>query len=83
MNSENTKRGNGSSIVVGVDGCASSKTAVRWAVQEASTHKLPLRIVHVTQWPVGPMCLHRSNSGHSWRRTARQCCGTHDTLPGK
>lgn len=50
-------------IVVGVDGSASSHTAVRWAAGEAAMHHVPLAIVHVApslsvaastlMWPAG------------------------------
>jgi nucleotide-binding universal stress UspA family protein len=37
-------------LVVGVDGSASSLTAVDWAVDEAARHGLPLRLVHGSLW---------------------------------
>lgn len=40
-------------ILVGVDGSAPSTAAVEWSAWEAVLHKVPLRIVHVMQWPAG------------------------------
>ncbi len=40
-------------VLVGVDGSDPSTSAVEWAAQEAVLHKVPLRIVHVMQWPAG------------------------------
>ena len=37
-------------IIVGTDGTASSKAAVRWAAREADRRHLPLRIVHAFDW---------------------------------
>ncbi|MEU3856553.1 universal stress protein [Streptomyces sp. NPDC028722] len=37
-------------LVVGVDGSASSLTAVDWAVDEAARHGLELRLVHASVW---------------------------------
>ncbi len=42
-------------ILVGIDGSASSTSAVRWAAREALLRKLPLQIVHVMKWPSGPI----------------------------
>ncbi|WP_086664218.1 universal stress protein [Lentzea kentuckyensis] len=39
-------------IVVGVDGSASALSAVTWAAQECSRHKVPLRLVHAYMLPV-------------------------------
>jgi len=39
------------SIVVGFDGTPESVTALRWAVEEAGTRAVPLRIVHVWEQP--------------------------------
>lgn len=51
-------------ILVGVDGSASSRVAVRWAAQEAAMRNVPLNLVHVISmptslsqaliWPEGP-----------------------------
>lgn len=40
-------------ILVGVDGSDPSTAAVEWSAREAVLHKVPLRIVHVMQWPAG------------------------------
>lgn len=40
-------------VLVGVDGSKPSTAAVEWAAKEAVRHKVPLRIVHVMQWPPG------------------------------
>jgi nucleotide-binding universal stress UspA family protein len=37
-------------VVVGADGTATSKAAVRWAAREAQRRGVPLRIVHVFDW---------------------------------
>ncbi|ALO92356.1 hypothetical protein SHL15_1179 [Streptomyces hygroscopicus subsp. limoneus] len=42
-------------IVVGVDGSGRSLRALLWAVQEASLHHCPLRIVHVLSFEPGPV----------------------------
>lgn len=36
-----------SGIVVGVDGSEASKAALRWALDEASQHRLPVEVIHV------------------------------------
>ena len=41
-------------IVVGVDGSASSTSAVRWAAREAQSRKLPLLLINLVV-PVGPI----------------------------
>lgn len=41
-------------IVVGVDGSASSTSAVRWAAREAQSRKLPLLLIKLVV-PVGPI----------------------------
>ena len=38
-------------VVVGVDGTPDSYTAVRWAAEEATRRRLPLRLVYVFRWP--------------------------------
>jgi nucleotide-binding universal stress UspA family protein len=43
MLSESTRSG----IVVGIDGSAVSDAAVRWAVSESATRKLPTTLIHV------------------------------------
>ncbi len=40
------------SVTVGTDGSAGSRTALDWAVDEARRRGLPLRIVHVLEWPI-------------------------------
>jgi nucleotide-binding universal stress UspA family protein len=40
-------------VVVGVDGSESALAAVRWAADEARRRRLPLRIVHAHEIPVG------------------------------
>lgn len=39
-------------VTVGTDGSAGSRTALDWAVNEARRRGLPLRIVHVLEWPL-------------------------------
>jgi nucleotide-binding universal stress UspA family protein len=38
-------------IVVGVDGSPGSRVALSWAVDEARTHRRPLRLIHAFTWP--------------------------------
>lgn len=38
-------------VTVGVDGSPASNVAVGWAVDEATVRRLPLRLVHVVDWP--------------------------------
>jgi len=40
-------------VIVGTDGTASSKAAVRWAAREADRRHLPLHIVHAFDWDWG------------------------------
>ncbi|AKS33853.1 universal stress protein [Mycolicibacterium goodii] len=40
-------------VLVGVDGSDPSTSAVEWAAREAVLHKVPLRLVHIVQWPAG------------------------------
>ncbi|GAA3507642.1 nucleotide-binding universal stress UspA family protein [Streptosporangium album] len=42
-------RDGSSTVVVGVDGSADADRAVRWAADDASLRRLPLRIVHVVE----------------------------------
>jgi nucleotide-binding universal stress UspA family protein len=44
-------QGDGSAVVVGVDGSLAARRAVRLAAQEAALRGLPLRIVTATPWP--------------------------------
>src|ERR1700727_2074664 len=37
-----------SAVIVGADGSQGAANAVRWAIDEAISHDVPLRIVHVT-----------------------------------
>ncbi|MET8172238.1 universal stress protein [Streptomyces clavifer] len=41
-------------VAVGVNGSAESFAAVRWAAREAALRAVPLRILHVREWPVPP-----------------------------
>jgi nucleotide-binding universal stress UspA family protein len=43
--------GNRPAVLVGVDGSASALQATRWAATEAALHKVPLRLVHVSDVP--------------------------------
>lgn len=43
------------SIVAGIDGSRSARTAAMWAADEASKRGLPLRLVHVFTIPVAKM----------------------------
>ncbi|WP_234800082.1 universal stress protein [Mycolicibacterium diernhoferi] len=52
---ENRSPGGAPGVLVGIDGSASSTSAVRWAAREAMLRKLPLQIVHVMKWPSGPI----------------------------
>jgi len=45
-------QGNIAPIVVGVDGSAASRGAVRWAADEAARHRCPLVVVHALDVPV-------------------------------
>lgn len=40
-------------IVVGVDGSEGSRSALRWAAEEAAVRGNPLHVVHVARYPVG------------------------------
>ncbi|MFG2336205.1 universal stress protein [Streptomyces yangpuensis] len=42
-------------VTVGVDGSPASRTAARWAAQEAVLRKVPLRLVHAVDWPLDPV----------------------------
>jgi nucleotide-binding universal stress UspA family protein len=44
------KPSSGAPVVVGVDGSASSLSAVRSAARQASLHRCPLRVVHAFNW---------------------------------
>ncbi|GAA0505197.1 universal stress protein [Paractinoplanes deccanensis] len=48
-------------IVVGADGTAHSKAAVRWAAREAYRRGLPLRVTHVFDWEWGEARYDMSN----------------------
>lgn len=39
-------------VVVGVDGSASARQAVRWAAVDARSMRRPLRVVHASVWPM-------------------------------
>jgi nucleotide-binding universal stress UspA family protein len=39
-------------IVVGYDGSSSADHALRWAVAEGKLRHIPVRVVHVVEWPV-------------------------------
>ncbi|MEU5714680.1 universal stress protein [Streptomyces sp. NPDC020403] len=41
-------------VTVGLNGTPESLAAVRWAAREAALRQLPLRIVHVREWPFTP-----------------------------
>ncbi|MFD4856129.1 universal stress protein [Streptomyces atratus] len=41
-------------VTVGVDGSPESRAAVAWGAQEASLRQVPLRLVHVIDWPISP-----------------------------
>jgi nucleotide-binding universal stress UspA family protein len=40
-------------VTAGLDGSPAAQVAVDWAIEEARARRLPLRLVHVVQWPVG------------------------------
>jgi nucleotide-binding universal stress UspA family protein len=48
---QNRKSKKASVVVVGVDGSAGAKAALRWALAEARLRNLPVRAVHA--WPLG------------------------------
>jgi len=61
------------SVVVGVDGSPGSDTALRWAVEEARSKKLPLRLVCAYTWNINlpSMPLHeRGPRAEDMRHTA-------------
>ncbi|MGC5005384.1 universal stress protein [Streptomyces sp. DT203] len=41
-------------VTVGVDGSRESRAAAVWGAQEASLREVPLRLVHVIDWPISP-----------------------------
>ncbi|MER6102942.1 universal stress protein [Streptomyces sp. NPDC001832] len=41
-------------VTVGVDGSPESRAAAIWAAREASSREVPLRLVHVIDWPISP-----------------------------
>ncbi|MFB7223540.1 universal stress protein [Streptomyces sp. NPDC056227] len=41
-------------VTVGVDGSPESRAAAVWGAREASLREVPLRLVHVIDWPVSP-----------------------------
>ncbi|MGY5032657.1 universal stress protein [Streptomyces sp. 900116325] len=41
-------------VTVGVDGSRESRAAAVWGAQEASLRGVPLRLVHVIDWPISP-----------------------------
>ncbi|WP_406502635.1 universal stress protein [Streptomyces sp. NBC_01602] len=41
-------------VTVGVDGSPESRAAAVWGAQEASLREVPLRLVHVIDWPISP-----------------------------
>ncbi|MFH8475948.1 universal stress protein [Streptomyces sp. NPDC018000] len=41
-------------VTVGVDGSPESRAAAAWGAQEASLRQVPLRLVHVIDWPLSP-----------------------------
>ncbi|MYS86001.1 universal stress protein [Embleya scabrispora] len=41
-------------VVVGVENSAAGLLAVGWAADEAVRHRLPLRLVHASEWPAEP-----------------------------
>ncbi len=41
-------------VTAGLNGTPESFAAVRWAAREASLRQLPLRILHVREWPLTP-----------------------------
>lgn len=48
------KAGSPGSVVVGVDGSRAAIAAAKWAVVEAVSRNVPLRLVHVAAEPAGP-----------------------------
>lgn len=44
-------RDEGRPVVVGYDGSAESRMALRWAVEDARLRFLPLLVCHAWQWP--------------------------------
>ena len=44
-------------IIVGYDASSDSRAALRWALDEADRIQLPVRVVHVFNWYVGPSWL--------------------------
>jgi nucleotide-binding universal stress UspA family protein len=68
-------------IVVGIDGSSSAGQAVRWAAGYAERHRLPLRLVHVYDIPIGylpgvvaPAAVRESLREQGWR-WVRQAAG--------
>jgi len=52
-------------VVAGVDSTPSSRVALAWASDEALRRRLPLRVVHALDWPVGA---YRSpDAGQPWQ----------------
>ncbi|WP_327365566.1 universal stress protein [Streptomyces sp. NBC_01217] len=41
-------------VTVGVDGSPASRAAAVWGAREAALRKVPLRLVHVIDWPISP-----------------------------
>ncbi|MDJ0383543.1 universal stress protein [Streptomyces sp. G-G2] len=41
-------------VTVGVDGSPEGRSAARWAAREAVLRNVPLRLIHVEDWPISP-----------------------------
>jgi hypothetical protein len=68
-------------VTVGLDGSEECLAAVGWAASEAVLREVPLRLVHVEEWPNTRRCPCRTPA--PWPSGPRGCCGTRRTACGR
>ncbi|WP_306324724.1 universal stress protein [Streptomyces venezuelae] len=73
-------------VTVGLDGSDESLAAARWAAREAVLREVPLRLLHVDEWPNAPeipLSYARTHTGHAeslLRDTAEEARKEHPDL---
>ncbi|MFD9291587.1 universal stress protein [Streptomyces sp. NPDC060030] len=67
-------------VTVGLNGSPESLAAVRWAAQEAVLREVPLRIIHIQDWPVPPEHVVSSPSAHAAHSEPGRSPGYEDLL---